>query len=167
MILCDWQIKKYCLEEKMIAPFDEELLNPASLDLRVGEHLQLLTNSGFVEVYLNKYSQADPYYLFPGDRALVSSLEVFNMPKNVCGMFKLKSSRGREFYQHMFAGFIDPGFFDSHLTLEIVNQSVDRLPLYPHFKIGQIIFFQTETPELSYKEKGRYNNDKGAVKSKG
>lgn len=168
MILCDRQIKKLCLEEKMLTPFEEELLNPASIDIRVGNHIQLLTKEGFQEFELTEYNQENPYRLFPGDRVLVSSLETFNMPKDVCGEFKLKSSRGREFYQHLLAGFIDPEFHNSTLTMEVINQSYIKLPIYPGFRIGQIIFYQlSEIPETSYREKGRYNGDKKATQSKG
>ena len=35
-VLCDWEIKARCRQSKMVVPFDEDLLNPASLDLRLG-----------------------------------------------------------------------------------------------------------------------------------
>ena len=168
MILCDRQIRKLCQQEQMIVPFDEEMLNPASLDIRCGSHIQLLVESGFKSFDISRYTTDNPYWLQPGDRVLVSSLEIFNMPRNVCGEFKLKSSRGREFYQHLLAGFIDPEFHDSHLTMELINQSLNRLKLYPGFRIGQIIFYQlSEIPDVSYRKKGRYNGDKKATQSKG
>jgi hypothetical protein len=51
--------------------------------------------------------------------------------------------------------------------MEIENRSLKFLPIYPHLKIGQIILFQTDLPENSYKITGRYNNDSTVQRSKG
>lgn len=84
MVLCDREIKELCLNHKMITPFDEELLNPNSLDLRCGNSFQLLTvNRIFCPVNLEEYSEKKPYYLQPRDRGLLASLEVFNMPQGI------------------------------------------------------------------------------------
>ena len=38
-VLSDSQIKEYVAEKKLIEPFDEMLLSPASYDLRVGQRV--------------------------------------------------------------------------------------------------------------------------------
>ena len=72
----------------------------------------------------------------------------------------LKSSRAREGYQHALAGWIDPGWVGSKLTLELKNNRRYRsLPLYPGMRIGQIVFHtMSQTPIKSYTEVGNYNN---------
>jgi dCTP deaminase len=68
----------------------------------------------------------------------------------------------------MLAGWIDPGWHGSKLTLELQNaRKMHSLPLYPGLKIGQIIFFEmSEKPLKSYAEVGHYNNDTKVSASK-
>jgi len=39
VILSDWQIRYYEQLDAIVEPFDPELLNPASIDVRLGNHL--------------------------------------------------------------------------------------------------------------------------------
>jgi deoxycytidine triphosphate deaminase len=119
------------------------------------------------EIDISNYTESNPFWLFPEDRILVESIETFYFPDNICGQFRLKSSRGREFYEHLEAGWIDNGWHGSKLTMEIENRSLACLPLFPQLKIGQIILFETIKPDKSYKLTGRYNNDTSVKKSKG
>lgn len=168
MILCDREIRNLCISKNMVTPFREKYLNANSLDLTVGFDFKLLASGNiFVPVNLSEYTKQNPYYLERNDRGLVATREVFNMPGDICGEFKLKSSRGREFYQHMLSGWVDSGYSNSTLTLEIKNESYGRLPIYPGFRIGQIVFLRSSKPDLSYKKTGRYNNCKEATASKG
>lgn len=168
MILCDREIKELCVNQKMITPFDEKYLNPNSLDITVGFDFKLLASGNlFIPVDLTEYSKKKPYYLQRNDRGLLSTRETFNIPDGVCCEFKLKSSRAREFYNHLLAGWIDSGYSEALLTLEIKNESYEKLPIYPGFRIGQIVFFRSNKPELSYQKTGRYNNSQEAVTSKG
>lgn len=167
-ILVDWQIEKLCIYEKMVEPFDENLLNPCSLDIRVGYTAKKRLVNGWLDFDLRIYNEIDPYLMDPGDRFLVSSLEVFNMPTDVAGQFRLKSSRAREFYEHLNAGWIDPGWTGSVLTMEIMNLDFMPLPLYPGLRMGQIIFQDLlEEPGRLYRDVGRYNGDKTVQESKG
>lgn len=161
----------------MVEPFLPKLVNPASLDIRVGETAKLRTcrkvyDGGEVcsyeDIDLSIFSQEKPYWMSTGDRLLVASLETFNLPDFVCAQFRLKSSRGREWYEHMEAGFCDPGWHGSKLTMEIINMDVAPLPLYPGLKMGQLIFSLTlGTPDKDYSVTGRYNQDKTVSGSKG
>ena len=61
------------------------------------------------------------------------------------------------------AGFIDSGFNNSVLTLELINMlRYSRIMIKSGMAIGQVIFFKhTDVPEeFSYRNKGRYNGDK-------
>ena len=39
MILCDYEIRALCEGSGMVSPFDADLVNPASLDVRLGDVL--------------------------------------------------------------------------------------------------------------------------------
>lgn len=169
-VLCDWQIRKLCQEHAMVIPFEEELLNPASLDVRLGYHLMVERpmDMDLELLDLTGYSAQDPYWLRPGEFVLAETIETFNLPESVCGQFALKSSRARAGYSHMLAGWCDPGWHGSRLTLELQNaRKMHSLPLYPGLKIGQIIFFEmSEEPNVSYAKVGHYNNDSKVSASK-
>ena len=171
MILVDWQIKELCENKTspLVDPLDEELINAASLDIRIGISAQLEVEEGFRVIDLSGNSETDPFWLYPSECILVASLEIFNIPNHVAAQFRLKSSRGREFYEHMEAGFCDPGWNSSALTMELKNVNrFKKLPLYPGFRIGQLIFYQlADIPKRSYAERGRYNHDTKATRSKG
>lgn len=168
MILVDHQIKYLAENHRLVIPFSEELLNPASLDIRIGNKLLLASEHGWIKEDISNFSFSDPYYLYPNDFCLVESYEIFNFPQDVCGEFKLKSSRGREGYDHGAAGFIDPDWQNSRLTMELKNiHPYKRLPLYPQLRIGQIVFMMlSEYPNLKYSEIGHYNYDLSVQPSK-
>ena len=167
-VLVDHQIRALALTG-MIDPFDPLLLNPTSLDIRIGSSALFESGEGQKEIKLWQYSKSLPFNLLPGECILVGSMEVFNIPENIAAEFKLKSSRAREWYQHMLAGWIDPGFSNSVATLEIKNaHQYKPLPIYPGLRIGQVIFYGlAQPPSLSYKQVGRYNHDLVATASKG
>ncbi len=154
----------------MVVPFDDSLLNPASIDVLLGDHLMVEhpLNMQMQIVDLSCYSAQDPYWLRPGEFVLAETQETFDLPEHVSGQFALKSSRAREGYSHMLAGWCDPGWHGSKLTLELQNaRRMHSLPSYPSLKIGQIIFFEmSEKPLKSYAETGHYNNDKTVSASK-
>ena len=142
----------------MVEPFDEELLNPASLDVVLGDHLMIEdpTNVDLRKIDIRGCTPDAPYWLRPGEFVLAETRETFNIPNKVSGQFALKSSRARAGYSHMLAGWIDPGWHGSKLTLELQNaRKMHSLPLYPGLKIGQIIFYwMSSEPNKSYAETG-------------
>jgi len=83
-------------------------------------------------------------------------------------LFFLKSSRAREGYENLHAGYADPGWHGSVLTLELKNsRQLLPLPLYPGMKIGQMVFFRmSQKPVLSYAVTGSYNKDLSTTGSK-
>ena len=161
-VLCDWEIKARCQKSQMVVPFDAELLNPASLDLRLGLYLMVenICDPELLRVDISGRTEDDPFMLQPGEFCLAETLELFNLPDDICGTFLLKSSRAREGYTHALAGFCDPSWHRSRLTLELKNNRLHHaLPLYPGLKIGQMVFHEmSKVPMRSYRETGHYNN---------
>lgn len=155
----------------MVIPFDRALVNPASLDVRLGGTLLIESAESpeLVPYPLGHHTQDDPYLLVPGQFVLGATLEQFNIPKHVAAQFILKSSRAREGLEHLLAGFADPGFNNSVLTLELHNsRQLHVVPLWPGMKIGQMVFMKmSATPIVDYSIVGHYNNDQTVTASKG
>tara|TARA_E500000318_G_C3532788_1_gene201314 strand:- start:412 stop:930 length:519 start_codon:yes stop_codon:yes gene_type:complete len=170
-VLSDWEIRAHCEATQMVWPFRPDLLNPASLDVVLGDVLMVeMPGQKELEPYsISSATAENPYWLTPRQFVLAQTREVFNIPNRVAAQFVLKSSRAREGYNNMLAGWADPGFNNSVLTLELQNcrKHVD-LPLYPNLKIGQMVFFNmSNTPIHSYEVTGRYNGDVSTTGSKG
>jgi len=91
MILHDREIQLLIEEERMIEPFEPELLNPASLDLRLGENIMVeVEHTPELQLQSIAHCTAEnPYWLAPGEFVLAETRETFNMPNDVCGMFCL------------------------------------------------------------------------------
>ncbi len=113
-ILCDYEIKALCTDG-MVPNYDEALINPASLDLRLGDTIMIESaeNLNMRPLSIAGRTSDNPYELKPGQFILAQTIEVFNMPENIAGLFFLKSSRAREGYENLHAGYADPGWHGS------------------------------------------------------
>lgn len=168
-VLPDWRIHILC-QSGAITPFDAKFVNPASLDIRLGENIfEEHEEVGLVANNIGKHTREDPYKLYPNEFILAESMELFNIPNNISCQFALKSSMARMGLEHSMAGWIDPGFNDSVLTLELKNAlRLGCINIWPGMRIGQLIFFSMQgSPVHNYRETGRYNGDKRVTKSKG
>ena len=161
-VLCDWEIRSRCGRSQMVVPFAEELLNPASLDVRLGNNLMIETmhQEELLRLDISDRTEEEPYKLLPGHFCLAETLELFNLPEDISCQFVLKSSRARSGLNHLLAGWCDPGWHGSKLTLELKNERrFHSLPLYPGMKVGQMVFHvMSNVPLHSYAETGHYNN---------
>jgi dCTP deaminase len=155
----------------MVTPYNESLLNPASLDLLLGDQIMVeVEHTSELQIQsIAHCTKEAPYWLAPSEFVLAQTKETFSIPDNICAQFVLKSSRAREGYENLLAGFADPGWTGSSLTLELHNsRRYHNLPLYPGLKIGQFVFMQMASiPNRTYQVTGRYNNDQGVRASKG
>jgi dCTP deaminase len=170
MPLSDWQIRSRC-EGGMIEGYDPALINPASLDVRLGDTLLIesVSSRELLPYPLSRHTEANPYEMVPGQFCLAQTVEVFNLPDDVAAEFRLKSSRAREGLDQALAVWCDPGWHGSVLTLELRNnrQLWPQL-LWPGMKIGQVVFhLMDERPVASYAQTGRYNGDLAVMASKG
>lgn len=151
----------------MVVDYDPKLINTASLDVRVARYALLRILPGWMELDLKDKSEEDPVWIQPGDRLLLGTKEQFFLPPFISATFYLKSSKARKFYEHLHAGYCDPGWRNSNLTMEIFNADMERLELYEGMRIGQLVFEVTMgIPKNDYSKIGRYNNDSGPTKSK-
>jgi dCTP deaminase len=171
LLLADHQIRELCLTRGMVVPYNEELLNPASLDVTLGTTLlvEVEHTPELQPLDISLHTQEQPYYLAPGEFVLAQTREMFNIPDDICAQFILKSSRAREGIEHLLAGFADAGFNNSVLTLELQNaRRLHSVAIWPGMKIGQLVFMaMLAAPDVSYAVKGNYNGDKTVMASRG
>ena len=170
MILSDTEIQALIHEHSMVQDHDPELLNPASLDLRLGNLIMLesVESHQMIPLDISRYSASHPYEMVPGQLILAQTIETFNMPEDIAGLFFLKSSRAREGYENLHAGYADPGWHGSTLTLELKNaRQLQPLPIWPGLKIGQMVFWRmSQRPAISYAVTGSYTQDRLVTASK-
>jgi dCTP deaminase len=168
---------------------EKELLNAASLDIRLGMELLIerpnpewtpeTPQDGLVEVVLRnreplkmaRHNLKDhgPFKLYPGEFILAHSHEVFNLPNHISALYCLKSSMARIGLEHLNAGFCDAGWNGSSLTLELKNITRYHVIVLQYLdKIGQMCFFKHKVvkQEHSYATRGRYNGDRGVMGAK-
>jgi dCTP deaminase len=162
--IVDYQIRHLCRTTGLVEPFDVDLVNPASIDVRLGKQILVETETGWVEHDISK----NKYQMSPGEFILGHTLELIRVPSNLECIFQLKSSRGREGYEHALAGYIDAGFI-GQVTLELTNLNrYHFLPLKEGMRIGQLRFIKLDsTPLRPYCVTGRYQNNTGACVSLG
>ena len=153
-------------------------INGASVDVRLGrtflreyrpDNASFLKPSSYVllkekgQLALEKVDVPwdQPFYLQPGEFILAQTVEIFNLPNYIAAEFRLKSSAARAGLDQALAVWIDPGFNNSVLTIELRNNTrYHVLVLEAGQKIGQIVFFKGEPvpDEASYATRGQYNN---------
>lgn len=181
MVLSDRDIKKYIEEGNItVDPFDPALIQPSSLDLRLGARFLVFKKSNYdavdvkqptddlmEEIYID---EGQAFVLHPGEFALGSTLERLGLPPDVVAQLNGKSSLGRlGIIIHATAGFIDPGN-NLNPTLELHN--VGNLPvrLYPPMAIAQVVFTKLNSPaERPYghpSRKSKYFGDDGPTASR-
>ena len=171
MILPDTEIRHLCEEYNMVVGWDPNLLNPASLDVRLGPDLLIEAHdSAEMRPHSIRCTTPErPYLLSPCEFVLAHTIEVFNIPNDVCARFMLKSSRAREGLEHLLAGFADPGFHSSSMTLELTNaRRLHPIPLWNGMRVGQMVFeLMAAPPSRTYAQTGRYNDHASVCPSKG
>jgi dCTP deaminase len=157
MVLSDRTIRRLLEEGRIgIEPYDEELLQPSSVDVRVDRFFRVFHNARypFIDVKqpmedlteLVEVVDDEPFILHPGEFVLGSTLERITLPDDLVARLEGKSSLGRlGLLIHSTAGFIDPGW-DGHVTLELSNVANLPITIYYGMKIGQLSFVQLSEP---------------------
>ena len=181
MVLSDRTIRRLLAEGRIeIEPYDESLLQPSSLDVRVDRFFRVFHNNRypFIDVRepqedlteLVEIPDETPFVLHPGEFVLGSTLERVRLPDDLVARLEGKSSLGRlGLLIHSTAGFIDPGW-NGHVTLELSNVANLPITIYYGMKIGQLSFVRlTEPAEVPYgsDELGsKYQDQRGPTPSR-
>jgi dCTP deaminase len=100
------------LEELIVSPWDLTMIQPASIDLRLGEvDHDCLPGGG-----------PRRWRIEAGQFVLACTKEIVGLPNHLAGRVEGKSTWGRRGLLIHAAGFVDPGF-TGQLTLELKNLS--------------------------------------------
>src|SRR5205085_1491391 len=139
-----------------IDPWDPGLVQPASVDLRLGDSFRVFHNhrasaidlrqppSGLTEEVL--VPETESFVIHPGEFCLGRTLEWVELPDDIVARIEGKSSLGRlGLIVHATAGFCDPGWRGT-LTLELNNLTRVPIKLYPGLLIAQLSFMTLDAP---------------------
>jgi dCTP deaminase len=133
-----------------IDPWDPDRVQPASVDLRLGDSFRVFHNHRTTAIDLREppsnlteevvVEDGVPFVIHPGEFALGRTLEWVELPDDIVARIEGKSSLGRlGLIVHATAGFVDPGFSGT-LTLEITNLTRVPIVLWPGKPIAQLSF---------------------------
>lgn len=181
MVLSDRTIKRQLEEGRIVIdPYEDELLQPSSVDVRVDRLFRVFNNARYPFIDVKKpmedltelveIGEGEPFILHPGEFVLGSTLERIALPDDLVARLEGKSSLGRlGLLIHSTAGFIDPGW-DGHVTLELSNVANLPITIYYGMKIGQLSFVQlsepAETPYGSGALGSKYQGQAGPTPSR-
>ncbi len=140
----------------VIDPWDAGLVQPASVDLRLGNSFRVFHNHRVTAIDLRdpptnlteevQIGEGEPFAIHPGEFVLGRTLEHVALPEDVVARIEGKSSLGRlGLIVHATAGFVDPGF-QGTLTLEITNLTRVPIKLYAGLLIAQLSFMALDAP---------------------
>jgi dCTP deaminase len=140
----------------VIEPFDDDLVQPSSVDVRVDSRFRVFHNARYPYIdvrqqmpdltELVEVRDGEPFILHPGEFVLGQTLERVTLPDDLVARLEGKSSLGRlGLLIHSTAGFVDSGF-SGNLTLELSNVANLPITIYQGMPIGQISFLRMDGP---------------------
>ena len=135
----------------VIKPFEKELIQPASYDLRLGPKILASPLSAEKPGIVIELSEKSPTYeIQPGQMVGVLSLEKIEMPLDICGRFGIRSSFARRGI-NAFGGLqLDPGF-RGRLIENLLNVGPEAVAIRLHESIFTVEFQRLEEPaEIAY-----------------
>jgi dCTP deaminase len=140
----------------VIDPYDESLVQPSSVDVRVDSRFRVFNNSRYPYIDVRQPMEDltepveiegdEPFILHPGEFVLGQTLERVTLPNDLVARLEGKSSLGRlGLLIHSTAGFVDSGF-SGNLTLELSNVANLPITIYQGMPIGQMSFMRMDAP---------------------
>lgn len=181
-VLSDKDIKELLKSgELVIEPLDGSQIQPASVDLRLGNEFRVFNvlnhciidprdrNTLESATQLIRVANDGKFVLHPGDFVLATTLEKVRLPSYMVGRIDGRSSLGRlGIMVHTVAGAIAPGF-EGRISLEMGNLGKLPVALYPGMRVCSVSFELTKSPaEVPYcaKQDAKYQGQAGPVMSK-
>ncbi len=164
----DKWIKEMVKTFSMIEPFSEEMVSEGVIsyglssfgyDFRLSDEFLVPTKGKTFDpksgIQGFRKKKAEKLVLSSCSYVLGRSVEYFRIPRNVLGICVGKSTYAR-------SGIIinitplEPGW-EGYITIAISNISQRKVVLYAGEGIGQVLFFESEEPLISYADrKGKY-----------
>ena len=152
-----------------ISPLSKDQVQPASVDVRLGNTFSIVEDSYTGIVTLEneiKYKtiKTDTYVLLPGQFVLATTMEYIELPNDLTAFVEGRSSLGRMGLFIQNAGWVDPGF-NGEITLELYNANRCAIELKAGRRIGQLVFAKMDNAALN-PYNGKYQGQKGATGSR-
>jgi dCTP deaminase len=156
-VLSDGTIRRLVADGAIrIDPWDDGMVQPASVDLRLGHSFRVFHNHRASAIDLRdpprnlteqvEIAEDEPFLIHPGEFVLGRTLEWIELPGDVVARIEGKSSIGRlGLIVHATAGFVDPGWKGT-LTLEITNLTRIPIKLWANLPIAQLSFMTLDRP---------------------
>ena len=170
MILSDKTILKMLETQTLtISPLEREQIQPASVDIRLGNTFSIVEDipSGVITLDKEiqyKTIQSNSYTLLPNQFVLATTMEYFELPSNLTAFVEGRSSLGRMGLFIQNAGWVDPGFH-GEITLELYNANRCAIELKAGRRVGQLVFAEMDNTALSPYQ-GKYQGQRGATGSR-
>lgn len=170
MILSDKTIlEMLAAGELRIGPMDPRQVQPASVDIRLGNTFSTVEDSPAGVIPLDgeiryRTVASDSYVLLPNQFVLASTMEYFDLPDDVTAFVEGRSSLGRLGLFIQNAGWVDPGF-QGEITLELYNANRCAIELKAGRRIGQMVFARMDNAALN-PYRGKYQGQRGATGSR-
>jgi len=154
-VLSDGTIRALIAEGRVkIDPWDDAMVQPASVDLRLGPSFRVFHNFRVESIDLAEpptnltehieIADDEPFVIHPGEFVLGRTTEYVEIPDDIVARIEGKSSLGRlGLIVHATAGFVDPGFKGT-LTLEITNLTRVPIKLWAGKPIAQLSFMKLD-----------------------
>src|SRR3954465_12979175 len=161
----------------VVEPWDPAHVQPASVDLRLGDSFRVFDNHRITAIDLRELpanltsevqvGPEEPFVIHPGEFCLGRTLEWVELPDDVVATVEGKSSLGRlGLIVHATAGFVAPGWKGT-LTLELNNLTRVPIKLYSGLLIAQLSFMAldraAERPYGSPDLRSRYQGQVAAT----
>lgn len=172
MILVDYQIREWA-ENGGIEPFHPDMINPASIDLRMGTSWRDIHRSEELHLIGPRYSDSACLTLYRPtwwnrllrrpSAVLISTLELISIPPDMAAMVKLKTTPTRKGLGHPIADWVDPGFVGQLTMMLYVHKDF-------HLQVGDriaqlVLFTLSRMPKKHYGEVGHYYRQRGATRA--
>ncbi len=161
-VLSDGTIRRLVAEERIrIDPWDDGMVQPASVDLTLGSSFRVFHNHRVTAIDLREpptdlteqvtIGEDEPFVIHPGEFCLGRTAEWVELPDDIVARIEGKSSLGRlGLIVHATAGFCDPGWKGT-LTLELANLTRVPIKLWAGLPIAQLSFMTLDRPaEVPY-----------------
>ncbi len=172
MILSGDQIREYIEQGRIVVdPFDEKLIGPSQIDLRLGSKFRVFKPTELVDpsdsdsIERNTElvdTKGEPFTIKPRQLVLGVTLEKLAVPNDLVASIEGRSSIARMgTFIHVSSGHVNPGSGSKKpfpVTLEILNMNPAPVKLHPGMRICQLLFYTMDKAvSRGYDElKGKY-----------
>lgn len=170
MILSDTTLRALLHSGALVVePLEDYAIQPASIDLRLGEHYLKVDENELDTIHLDRpirYVELTMAEIVipPLSFMLASTMEYIKLPSDITAFVEGRSSIGRIGLFVQNAGWVDPGF-EGELTLELFNANRQPIRLRSGRRICQLVFARMDQP-ASTPYQGKYQGQRKPMGSR-